>query len=215
MHPGIFILHPNLHSEPVPPRPPFHPLFLLPHAFSSACSPHTSLCPPCPLPPTAAPAGALHVLVILVLPPEVWGLRGAGWGSGWPGQAVGQSAGLALLLEEVEGVLVTLCCQKVTLWLGGPCCVASWHGAMSFGLACLEMSVQRSGAVLPTASALSWQAALGPKLVSFHSGCRAGTPCTEPDPGLTVWGRGAPSWARPGASGAFLIISAWVTWGLL
>lgn len=40
-------------------------------------------------------------------------------------------------------------------------------------------------------------------------------PCTEPDPGLTVWGRGAPSWARPGASGAFLIISAWVTWGLL
>lgn len=46
----------------------------------------------------AALAGAVHVLVILVLLPEVWRLRGVAWGSGWPGQAVEQEywAGITL-----------------------------------------------------------------------------------------------------------------------
>lgn len=99
----------------------------------------------------------------------------------------------------------------------GLCCTASCTGLRAVGLASSEMCVQRAGAVLPAASAPlpTRLAALGAKPMPSCSGHWARTPCVGLDPGPIVGGCYVLSRARLGASGAFLIISAWVTRGFL
>lgn len=56
---------------------------------------------------------------------------------------------------------MALCCQKMTLWPGGPCCTASWHGAEScraglLGNVCAEVRGCPSRCLRPVLAGRPW-----------------------------------------------------------
>lgn len=195
--------------------------------LSSSCThflQHLLLTPtcalPCPLPPAAAPAGAVHVQTMLgmpVLPP--WrgglGMPSVGVWLAGPNRGAGHWTGTAPEAEGMEGVLVALLPEGA-----GVAGAAVLRGVLARNCELQGWSAQKclcrgQGLSFPPPPPRSRPAVLGPKPIPSHSGRGAGTPCAGLDPGPMVGGRSALSQAWPGTSGAFLIISAWVTRGFL
>ena len=208
---------PDLCSGPVPPRLPFHPLVFLPHPFPAASSPHTY---PCPQPPAAAPAGAVHVRAVLampVLPPQRGGFGEPSLGVWLAGtnHGAGHWAGIALEAEGTEEVLAAPLPESAGVAGGAVLRGVLARGCELRGWPAQKCLCRGQGLSFPPPPPRSRPAALGPKPIPSCSDRGARTPCAGPDPGPTVWGRSALSRAQLGASGAFLIISAWVTQGFL
>lgn len=228
--------------DPFPPSPPspISPLFLFPHTFPAASSPHTSLRPPVPA-ATCRSIGRCCARTAHAgdadIAPAAWRFGGAkpGGGWGWGVRLAGLSrgagcwAGIALEVEgtagtgrEGMGVLVVPMPEGAGVAGGDRAAQHPGTGVRGTGLVCWEMSVQRAGAVLPAASAplLAGRPPLDQSPSSPALGRGAGTPLRRDRPWSQCRMEGGntrvtPSQAQPGASGVFLIISAWVTRGIL